>query len=113
LIQEIYMSSGITVNSGNFKTEVKDSPVPVLVDFWAAWCGPCKMISPMLDQIADEYSGRLKLGKVNVDEEVSLAEQHGITSIPTLVVYKDGQIVNQYSGALPRHEIENLFKAYV
>ncbi|MDR1211105.1 MAG: thioredoxin [Spirochaetaceae bacterium] len=104
------MSAGVTVNSGNFKTEVTDSSVPVLVDFWAAWCGPCKMIGPMLDQIAEEYSGRLKLGKVNVDEEAALAEQHGITSIPTLVVYKDGQIVNQHSGALPKREIENLFK---
>jgi thioredoxin 1 len=107
------MSVGITVNSGNFKIEVIDSSVPVLVDFWASWCGPCKMISPVLDQIADEYSGRLKLGKVNIDEEASLAEQHGITSIPTLVVYKEGKIVNQHSGALPKHEVENLFKAYL
>ncbi|MDR1429721.1 MAG: thioredoxin [Spirochaetaceae bacterium] len=107
------MSAGITVNSGNFKVEVTDSSVPVLVDFWAAWCGPCKMISPMLEQIADEYSGKLKLGKVNVDEEAALAEQHDITSIPTLVVYKDGQIVNQHSGALPKHELENLFKPYL
>ncbi|MDR1178792.1 MAG: thioredoxin [Spirochaetaceae bacterium] len=107
------MSAGITVNSGNFKAEVTDSPVPVLVDFWASWCGPCKMIGPMLDQIADEYSGKLKLGKVNVDEEAALAEQHGITSIPTLVVYKGGQIVNQHSGALPKHGIENLFKTYL
>jgi thioredoxin 1 len=104
------MSAEIMVNSGNFKTEVIDSSVPVLVDFWASWCGPCKMISPILGQIADEYSGRLKIGKVNVDEETSLAEQHDITSIPTLVVYKDGRIVNQHSGALPRHEIEKLFK---
>jgi thioredoxin 1 len=71
------------------------------------------MISPVLDQIADEYSGKLKLGKVNVDEEAALAEQHAITSIPTLVVYKGGQIVNQHSGALPKQEIEKLFKAHL
>jgi thioredoxin 1 len=107
------MSAGITINSGNFKSEVADSSIPVLVDFWAGWCGPCKMIGPMLDQIAGEYEGRLKLGKVNVDEESALAEQHGITSIPTLVLYKGGQIVNQHSGALPKPEIEKLFTDYL
>jgi thioredoxin 1 len=104
------VSSGITITKENFETEVLKSPVPVLVDFWASWCGPCKMIGPLIDQLADEYAGRVKIGKVNIEEESSLAEQHGIISVPTLVIYKDGAIVNQKAGAAPKHDIEALFK---
>ncbi|MDR2478961.1 MAG: thioredoxin [Treponema sp.] len=104
------MSSGITITGTNFETEVLQSPVPVLLDFWASWCGPCRMIAPFIDQLAGEYAGRIKVGKVNVDEEDALAGQHGIVSIPTLVVYKDGTIAAQKSGAVPRHDIEALFK---
>ena len=107
------MSSGITVNAGNFEAEVLKSSVPVLVDFWAAWCGPCKTIGPFIDQLAGEYSGRLKVGKVNVDEENDLASQHGIVSIPTLVLYKDGKVIDQRVGAVPKHDIETLFKDLV
>jgi thioredoxin 1 len=104
------MSNGIQINSANFDTEVLQSSLPVLVDFWAEWCMPCKMISPLLDQIGAEYAGRLKIAKVNVDEENDLASRHGIVSIPTLVLYKDGSILRQQVGSLPKHEIENLFK---
>jgi len=100
----------ITITVDNFEGEVLQSPVPVLIDFWAPWCGPCKMISPLLEQIADEYSQQLKVGKINVDEESALAEQHGVNSIPTLFLYKDGAVAGQRNGAAPKHEIEALFK---
>jgi thioredoxin 1 len=108
-----FMSNGVTITSDNFDTEVLQSSVPVLLDFWASWCGPCRMISPLIDQLAEEYSGRLKVGKVNVDEENELAGRHGIVSIPTLVVYQGGKIVRQQSGAIPKLDIENLFKGLV
>jgi thioredoxin 1 len=104
------MSNGITISSDNFEAEVLQSPVPVLLDFWAAWCGPCRMISPTIDQLADEYAGRIKVGKINVDEQAELAARHEIISIPTLVVYKDGEQQKKKSGAVPRQDIEALFK---
>ena len=100
----------ITITVDNFDVEVLQSTVPVLIDFWAQWCGPCKMISPVLEQIADEYSGQLKVCKINVDEESALAEQHGVNSIPALFLYKDGAVAGQRNGAAPKHEIEALFK---
>ena len=107
------MSSGITITGSNFEAEVLQSPVPVLIDFWASWCGPCKMIGPLMDQLAEEYSGKLKVGKVNVDEETALAERHGIVSIPTMILYKDGSPVGQKVGAVPKGDIESLFKDYI
>jgi thioredoxin 1 len=102
--------NGITITGDNFDYEVLQAQVPVLIDFWAPWCGPCKIISPMLDEIAGEYPDSLKVGKVNVDEESALAEQHGITSIPTLILYKDGALAAQKTGAAPKHDIVALFK---
>jgi thioredoxin 1 len=104
------MSNGITITNDNFESEVLKSPIPVLIDFWADWCGPCKMIGPFIDQLAEEYSGRVKIGKVNVDEQGDIAGKHGIVSIPTLVVYKDGRPVRQKVGAAPKRDIEALFK---
>jgi thioredoxin 1 len=107
------MSNGIQISGANFETEVLQADLPVLVDFWAEWCMPCRMIGPLLDQLGTEYAGRLKIAKVNVDEENDLASRHGIVSIPTLVLYKNGSIVRQQVGSLPKHEIENLFKDLV
>ena len=107
------MSEHIVVTGANFESEVINSTVPVLLDFWATWCGPCRMIGPIIEQLAVEYSGRLKVGKINVDEEGDLASRHGVNSIPTLLVYKDGKIVNQTAGALPKQNIEALFKEFL
>ena len=105
--------SCLNITGGNFESEVLKSSVPVLIDFWAPWCGPCKMIGPVIEQIAGEYSGQLKVGKVNIDDEGALAEQHGITSIPTLILYKNAQVAAQKNGAAPKHEIEAFFKNFL
>ncbi|HNX73794.1 MAG TPA: thioredoxin [Spirochaetales bacterium] len=107
------MSNEVTLTAENFKSEVMESDIPVLVDFWAEWCMPCKMISPLVAQIADAYRGKLKVGKVNVDDQGDLASQFGIISIPTLIVFKNGQVVKQKVGSIPKHEIENLFRDLV
>jgi thioredoxin 1 len=107
------MSKEIIITNENFDSEVIRSAVPVLLDFWASWCSPCRMIAPFIEQIAGEYDGRLKVGKINVDEQAELAAQHNIVSIPTLAVYKGGKAVFQQSGALPKPGIEELIKKYL
>ena len=104
------MSKYIEVSGANFDAEVLQSQIPVLLDFWAPWCAPCRMLGPIIEQLAEEYSGRLKVGKVNVDNEADLAGRHSVVSIPTMVVYNKGQIVNQATSALPKQNIEALFK---
>jgi thioredoxin 1 len=105
--------SEITVTSDNFQQEVLDSDVPVIVDFWAEWCVPCKMIQPILEEVSSDYAAKLKVVKVNVDEEGELAGQYNVISIPTLLLFKDGTVVNQQVGAGSRQNIEELFKDYI
>ena len=100
----------ITLTRSNFQAEVLESDKPVLVDFWATWCGPCRMVAPIVAQIAEEQEGVVKVGKVNVDEEPGLAGQFGISSIPTLMVFKNGELVNTAVGVRPKEQIEALLK---
>jgi len=94
----------IEVTDDSFENEVLGSDVPVLVDYWAPWCGPCKMAAPVLERIAGEYEGRLKICKINVDEEREVAGKHRIMSIPTMFLFKDGEVVDQIVGVTPNFE---------
>jgi len=92
----------VNATDENFKNIVLESDVPVLVDFWAPWCGPCRMIAPIIEEIADEYAGRLKVVKLNTDENMDSALEYSIRSIPTLGIFRDGQIVDTVTGAAPK-----------
>jgi thioredoxin 1 len=96
----------VTLTQENFAQQVLQSPVPVLVDFWAEWCNPCKMIMPLLDELADEYDGKVKIGKVNVEEQQSLAAEYGIRAIPTLLLFNKGEIAEQMVGAKSRRDFK-------
>lgn len=96
----------VTLTQENFQQEVLQSQTPVLVDFWAEWCGPCKMIAPLLDELADEYGDKIKIGKVNVDEQQSLAAQYGVRAIPTLLIINKGQIAEQMVGAKSKRDLK-------
>ncbi|HOV64413.1 MAG TPA: thioredoxin [Spirochaetia bacterium] len=104
------MGAEVTVTQDNFDAEVLSSNVPVLVDFWADWCVPCRMVAPILEEIANAYAGKIKVAKINVDQAADLAAHYSISSIPTLMVFKDGNIVRTKVGAGSRQSIEDLFK---
>jgi thioredoxin 1 len=96
------MSKPIELNDSNFATEVLQSDVPVLVDFWAAWCGPCRMIAPIVEELAKEYDGKLKVGKLDVDYNPRVSMDYAIRSIPSLLVFKNGEVVDSIVGAVPK-----------
>jgi len=100
------MGKEIEINEKNFDQEVLKSDIPVLVDFWASWCGPCKMIAATVAEISEEYSGKVKVGKLNVDDNTLLASQYGVMSIPTLMLFKGGQVIDQIIGAQGKAQIK-------
>jgi thioredoxin 1 len=103
----------VTVTEENFEQEVLKSDIPVLVDFWAQWCGPCRAIAPIIEQLADDYEGRAKICKVNVDEQGGLALKYRIMSIPTIMLFKDGQVVKTVIGGKPKVEFETLIESVI
>ena len=103
-------SSLIHVNDKNFASEVLQSDLPVLVDFWATWCGPCKSIGPIIDELAKEYAGRVKMAKLNVDENPATPSQYAVRGIPTLILFKGGKILEQVVGALPKTRLVSIIE---
>ena len=96
----------VTLTQDNFETEALKSSTPVLVDFWAEWCGPCKMIAPVLDELATEFQGKVKIGKVNIDEYQGLAAKYQVTAIPTLLIIKNGEVIEQKRGSRSKRELK-------
>lgn len=101
------------VTDSNFQEEVLENEVPVLVDFWAPWCGPCRMVAPVVEEIADQYDGKVKVVKLNTDENPNVASQYGIRSIPTLMIFKGGQRVDMVVGAVPKTTLANTLEKYL
>jgi thioredoxin 1 len=104
------MAEEITITKSNFEAEVIKSAVPVVADFWAEWCGPCKMIAPVLKELGKDYKDRIKIAKIDVDAEGELAQKFNIVSIPTILVFNKGQVVKQQIGAVPRHALEKMIQ---
>jgi len=107
------MSAALQVTDASFKQDVLESEVPVLVDFWAPWCGPCLMVAPVVDEIAAQYEGQVKVVKLNTDENPNVASQYGIRSIPTLMIFKGGQRVDMVVGAVPKTTLANTLEKYL
>jgi thioredoxin 1 len=100
----------LTLGDTNFETDVLKSSIPVLVDFWASWCAPCKAVAPLVDAIAEEYEGKIKVGKVNVDDNPATPSKYGVRGIPTIILFKDGKVMDQVVGAVPKAQLEALIK---
>ncbi|XHU96307.1 MAG: thioredoxin [cyanobacterium endosymbiont of Rhopalodia gibba] len=107
------MSKPAEVTDEKFKDDVLDSDIPVLVDFWAPWCGPCRMVAPVVEEIAEQYKGKVKVVKLNTDDNPQIASQYGIRSIPTLMIFKDGQRVDMVVGAVPKTTLANTIEKYL
>lgn len=107
------MSAAPQVTDASFQQDVLESEVPVLVDFWAPWCGPCRMVAPVVDEIAEQYAGKVKVVKLNTDENPNVANQYGIRSIPTLMIFKGGERVDMVVGAVPKTTLANTLEKYL
>lgn len=107
------MAKPIVLSESNFKQEVLESDKPVLVDFWAGWCAPCNMIAPAVAEIADDYDGKIKVGKVDVDANQQIAANYGLRSIPTLLLFKDGKVVESSVGVIPKQQITQLIDRHL
>ncbi|MEW6492497.1 MAG: thioredoxin [Cyanobacteriota bacterium] len=107
------MSAALNVTDASFKQDVLESDVPVLVDFWAPWCGPCRMVAPVVEEISQQYEGKVKVVKLNTDENPNIASQYGIRSIPTLMIFKGGQRVDMVVGAVPKTTLANTLEKYL
>lgn len=105
------MSKPLELTDANFSKEVESSSEPVLVDFWAEWCGPCRMVGPVVEELAGEYEGKAKVGKVNVDNNPEVSVKYGIRSIPALLIFKNGEVVDQIIGAVPKTQIKKQLDA--
>ena len=103
----------LELNDENFQSAVLDSPEPVLVDFWAPWCGPCRMLAPTIDELAHDYEGKVRIGKLNTDESRRIAMEHQISAIPTLMLFKNGSVVERISGVQPKQQLASLLDKHV
>ncbi len=105
------MGKAVEFTDANFSTEVLQSAVPVLVDFWAPWCGPCRQLAPVIEALAEENSGSVKVGKLNVDDNPQVSQQYGISSIPTILLFKQGQVVQRFVGLQPKNRLQEAIDA--